>query len=330
MSAFPPRDDAEKGPVKRSSLREMQQATRSQPASALRRTVDAQLELNASAYGYGLGVSQSCRFGHSVAHGGGLPGYGSLMRWLPEYGVGLIAMGNVTYASFGEFFNNALDTLYKTRALQPRVVTPSPALLAAQKEVSELVVKWDDAAAERIAADNLFLDQTAERRATGLREVAAKHGVCRPAATIDAENALRGSWRMPCEKGWLEVRITLAPTMPPLVQYLNVQSVMPPSEEVTETLKTVLYLTSKWDVNRAKAIVAPSFDIERLKRQLSAAGLWGTCKLGDAVAGDGSRESTVKLECDRGIMTAQVSLEASSHRLKNLDLAPARGQRCVP
>ena len=201
MSAFPPRDDPEKGPVQRSSVREMQQVGRSQPASAFRRTVDAPLELNVGAYGYGLGVSQSCRFGYSIAHGGGLPGYGSLMRWLPEYGVGLIAMGNVTYASFGDMFNDALAALQRTGALQPRVVVPSPALVSAQKDVSQLVMKWDDALAARIAADNLFLDETAERRAARIRDLNAKHGACQPAATIEAENALRGKWRMPCERG---------------------------------------------------------------------------------------------------------------------------------
>src|SRR5882762_1032190 len=97
MSAVPPRDEAERGPVRRSSVREMQQAWRAQPAFALRNAVDAPLQLVLSSYAYGLSVSQDCRFNYIVGHGGGLPGYGSLMRWLPEYGVGLIAMGNLTY-----------------------------------------------------------------------------------------------------------------------------------------------------------------------------------------------------------------------------------------
>ena len=45
MSAFPPRDEAERGPVRRSSAREMQQASRAQPAFALRNAVDAPLQL---------------------------------------------------------------------------------------------------------------------------------------------------------------------------------------------------------------------------------------------------------------------------------------------
>jgi CubicO group peptidase (beta-lactamase class C family) len=64
MSAFPPRDEAEKGPIKRSSAREMQQTARWQPAFALRGSVEGPLQFNVSAYGYGLGVSQDCRFSY--------------------------------------------------------------------------------------------------------------------------------------------------------------------------------------------------------------------------------------------------------------------------
>ena len=55
--------------------------------------------LSAGGYGYGLGVRQTCLFQSSVSHTGGLPGFGSLMRWLPDYGVGIVALGNLTQAS---------------------------------------------------------------------------------------------------------------------------------------------------------------------------------------------------------------------------------------
>ena len=59
------------------------------------------LQLSAGGYGFGLGISSNCDFAHIVAHSGGLPGFGSLMRWLPEYGVGIIAFGNRTYTGWG-------------------------------------------------------------------------------------------------------------------------------------------------------------------------------------------------------------------------------------
>ena len=330
MSAYPPRDEAELGPIRRSSAREMQQAARWQPAVASRNTVDSPLGFSASTYGYGLGVAQDCRFSHIVGHGGGLPGYGSLMRWWPDYGVGMIAMGNLTYAGFGGLFSDATAALYRTGAMKPRVVQPSSALLAAQKDVSQLIVKWDDALASRIAADNLFLDETASRRAANMKVLNQKHGECKFASTIEPENALRGKWRMPCERGWLDVNITLAPTMPPRVQFINVESTLPPEAGMTKAVEAVMRLMNGWDAKMAEAIAAPGFDLERLRRQVSASSAWGVCKLGETVGGDGKKDSAVKLICERGNMVARISLDPDTSRVKTVDLVPARDQRCVP
>ena len=330
MSAFPPRDEAERGPVRRSSAREMQQAWRAQPAGASRGTVDAPLQLNVSAYGYGLGVSQDCRFTHVVGHGGGLPGFGSLMRWLPEHGVGLIAMSNLTYGGFGGVFNEAINALHKTGALLPRVAQPSPALLSAQRDVTQLVMKWDDALASRIAADNLFMDERAERRAARLKSLSEKHGACRPPTSIDAENALRGRWRMQCERGWLDVSITLAPTSTPRVQFLFVQSTFPPSEEVTKAVESVMRLMSAWDQKSAEALAAPGFDVERMRKQIGTASQWGACKVGETLAGEGKRDTIVRLNCDRGKLGLSLDLDPAGTRLTGLDVLTSRLDRCVP
>ena len=155
-------------------------------------------------------------------------------------------------------FNDSLAALQRTGALQPRVIVPSPALVSAQKDVSQLVMKWDDALAARIAADNLFLDETAERRAARIRDLNAKHGACQPALTIEAENALRGKWRMPCERGWVDVAITLAPTMPPRVQYLRAQGVLPPGTEAVKAINTIMKLMNSWDGAMAESLGAPA------------------------------------------------------------------------
>lgn len=329
LSAFPPRDEEDRGPVKRSSVREMQQAWRMQPASALRATVDSPLLLGVSSYGYGLGSSQDCRFTHIVGHGGGLPGYGSLMRWLPEYGVGMIAMSNLTYGGFGGLFNDTLLALYRTGALRPRVVKPAPALLAAQRDVSQLIVKWDDALANRIAADNLFLDVAADVRSSRWRALAQDHGVCQPATSIEPENALRGRWRMMCERGWLDVSITLAPTTVPRVQLINIAPVLPPDAEMSRTIAVVATLLATWDTRTAQSLAGPGFDMEKMRRQFSAASTWGTCKVGEQLGGNGTRTSTIRFNCDGGPLAARIAVDAS-HKLTGLDLIPLREQRCVP
>lgn len=331
MSAFPPRDEIERGPVRRSSAREMQQAARIEGALAYRGAVDAPLQLSVNSYGYGLGVSQNCRFGYLVGHSGGLPGYGSLMQWLPEHGVGLVAMGNLTYSGFGGLFNDSFAALHRTGALQPRVVKPSPALVEAQRDVTQLVLKWDDALASRVAADNLFMDETAERRAARLGELAAKHGACRAAeAPLEAENALRGSWKMPCERGWLNVAVTLAPTAPPRVQSLSVRGVIPPGEGMTKAVESVLRLMGNWDAKEAEALLAPGANAEQIRRHVAASSAWGACKVRDHLGGDGARDSTVRLTCERGTLIALLSLDPDTRRLKELDLLPTRAERCVP
>ena len=226
LSAWPPRDGAEPGPVRRASLREMQQIWRSRPTTVTRTASGT--NLNSGGYGYGLRVSQSCTFEHIVAHSGGLPGYGSLMQWLPDYGVGIIAFGNVTYTGWGGVVNQALDLLAKTGGLQPRVVQPSPSLVEARDAVSRLIVNWDDKLADEIAAMNLYRDRSKDRRQKEIQDLRAKVGACTaPSSFDDVENWLRGQWTMKCERGDLRVSITLAPTIPPRVQHLDVRELRP-------------------------------------------------------------------------------------------------------
>ena len=225
--AWPPRDGPETAPVSRASLREMQQIWRPRPAT-VSRSASGAAQLNAGGYGYGLRVSQTCDFGHVVAHSGGLPGFGSLMQWLPEYGVGIIAMGNRTYTGWAGVVNEALLVLRKAGGLKPRAAQPSAALLKAREEVSRLVSNWDDDLANRVAAVNLFLDRSKERRKSEIAGLKAKVGTCKmPEAFTFVENALRGTWTLSCERGDLGVSITLAPTMPPTVQYLEVGMAQP-------------------------------------------------------------------------------------------------------
>jgi CubicO group peptidase (beta-lactamase class C family) len=224
LDAWPARDGAETGPVRRASVREMQQAWRPSTTRVVLDKANLSAHLTASSYGYGLLNTQTCQFRSAIAHGGGLPGYGSLMRWLPDYGVGIIAFGSLTYTGWGNVVGAAFDRLERTGGLVPRQVVPSAALVAARNDVSKLVVRWDDGLADRIAAGNLFMDRSKDRRRSDIQDLTTKVGQCAPADRFDAiENALRGSWTMACERGRLQVAITLAPTMPPKVQYLSVR-----------------------------------------------------------------------------------------------------------
>jgi hypothetical protein len=227
LAAWPPRDGPETAPVRRASLREMQQIWRSRPTTVTS-AGSGNVNLNSGGYAYGLRVSQSCRFDHIVAHSGGLPGYGSLMQWLPDYGVGIVAFGNLTYTGWAGVVNNAFDLLANTGGLQPRRPQPSSALVQARDSVSQLILKWDDKRADEIAAMNLYLDRSKDRRRKQIEDLLSKVGACKAPSNFDiVENWLRGQWTMKCERGDLRVSITLAPTSPPRVQYLDVSQAPP-------------------------------------------------------------------------------------------------------
>lgn len=223
LDAFPARDGADSPVLSRASRREMQQMARYGALDAARSPETGAVVATASGYGYGLRVSQTCAFRHVVAHTGGLPGYGSQMRWLPDVGIGLVAMGNRTYTRWNAPFDALLARLAQTGVLVPRPAVPAPVLLRRMDEVTRLVQRWDEGLLGQTAAMNLALDQSFERRRIQIeRLVREAGGACRPEGDLVAENALRGSWRMRCGTSDLKVTITLAPDPEARVQHLDV------------------------------------------------------------------------------------------------------------
>src|SRR4051794_1658269 len=98
LSAEPARDAPEDAPVSRAVLREMSRA-RSAFAPHLEWPSLAEPPgLFAGGYGYGLMIWHERDGRRHVGHPGGLPGFGTLMRWVPDLGLSVIALANVTYA----------------------------------------------------------------------------------------------------------------------------------------------------------------------------------------------------------------------------------------
>jgi CubicO group peptidase (beta-lactamase class C family) len=329
LSAWPPRDDPDRGPVRRSSVREMQQGQRQSGFFVARAAPDAPLNARTSAYAYGLGASQDCRFRFSVAHGGGLPGFGSHMLWLPEYGVGVIVLANGTYAGAGGIARTMLEKLAATGALQPRKLPASEPLLATRTAVAALVNQWNDAQLEAIAADNLLLDRPLAKRR---EEVAGLHetlGACAPSGDIDVQNWLRGSFRLTCERGWLTVSFTLAPTQPPRVQFLSFSEGRPLSDRVASVVGTLAAATAAGSSGVTDALGA-SIDMAALNRQLAAVrGDYGACTVGDTLSGDGTTRARVRLACERGRTDVTIRATAAG-QVEQVQFGLASGDVCVP
>ena len=88
------------------------------------------------------------------------------MRWLPEYGVGIIAFGNLTYTGWGGTCRRRRSSCSrKTGGLQPRTIAAvTGADRRARRGVAARRASGTTPLADRIAAENLFLDRSSSDR----------------------------------------------------------------------------------------------------------------------------------------------------------------------
>jgi CubicO group peptidase (beta-lactamase class C family) len=227
LSAWPPRDDEDPGPVRRASVREM--AHLWTPSNLSARLAEGRVQASETGYGFGLRVTADCRFEHIVAHGGGLPGFGSYMAWLPDYGVGMFAMATLTYSGPSEPISQAWDAMLATGGLRARELPPTALQNEMRVHILNLWKRWDDAEARQIAAVNFFRDAPSAQRQAEIRALEEEVGECTDAGPVVPENWMRGQFNMTCAKGTVGVFFTLAPTEPPALQHLSFQKLASPA-----------------------------------------------------------------------------------------------------
>ena len=226
LDAFPPRDEADDGSLPRWARREMQQLRRVDELSRFRPSPGGAARASVTGYGIGLAVRIDERLGVSVGHSGGFPGYGSHMRWLPEHGVGVIGLSNVTYGSMGAACLEALEGLADRDELGPaRGVPASPALVDASAAAASLLSSWRDADADDLVADNVGPDEPYERRAAEAASLVDRHGALR-VESLDAQTPMRGSF----STAGGEVKVEIGLNHVQGVQWLDVEDRLRPSD----------------------------------------------------------------------------------------------------
>jgi CubicO group peptidase (beta-lactamase class C family) len=230
LSAWPPRDDEETGPVRRASVREM--AHLWTPSNLTARVAEGALRAASAGYGFGLRVSSDCRFTHIVAHGGGLPGFGSYMEWLPDYGVGMFAMATLTYSGPSRPISQAWDAMLASGGLRPRELPPTPLQTEMREHILSMWKDWNDAEVARVAAVNFLLDAPSAQRRADIRALKDDVGECSSAGPVVPENWLRGQFTITCTHGIVGAFFTLAPTEPPGIQHLSFRKLTSPIERM--------------------------------------------------------------------------------------------------
>jgi serine-type D-Ala-D-Ala carboxypeptidase/endopeptidase len=227
LSAWPPRDGADTGPVKRATVRELAQGAN---YPQLRRRFGSSGDIacaQASAYGMGMIVAVDCELGLTLSHGGGYPGYGSYVLLLPDYGVGIFALANRTYAGPRAPVTDAALVLRKAGLLKPRATTVNDTLAAAYGAVASMYAAGHVTSAGDVLAMNFLLDRSAEAWARELASLKAQVGNCETNARMVATGALSGHFTWRCEHGRLNGSLLLAPTRPPRIQSLGLTRAIP-------------------------------------------------------------------------------------------------------
>jgi len=225
LSAWPPNNTKESGPIKRSSVREMHHPWRWNGLNPNYKYPDGRTCAVTSAYGYGLGWLKDCEGKTYIAHSGGLPGFGSQWRIMPEYGIGIVSFANRTYAPMGYVNMKVLDTIIKLTGFRPMQLPPSKILEQRKNELVKILPDWNNAEKAGIFAENFFPDYPIDTLRKQAKDLFAKAGKIISVKEMKPENQLRGSFIIEGEKINIEIYFTLSPENPPLIQEYHIREV---------------------------------------------------------------------------------------------------------
>jgi CubicO group peptidase (beta-lactamase class C family) len=327
LAASPPRGDPDDAvPLARSSLREMQQLQRAIPPE-LRWTTAAEPPVPfVSGYGMGLFVVLDAERGRIVTHSGGLPGYGSNMRWHPASGLGVVAVANGRYAQPALACRDALNALIDAGTHPSRRARPWPDTTAAREAIERLIERWDDDLAQRTFAMNVALDEPLERREAEIARLRSIHGRLRRDEGEPAvcESPAHLAWWLWGDRGGrVRVEIQMSPERPARVQSLDLTSVPEPPPGLAELAGRIVAVLADprpaWPPDRA---LADGVDRALVERELRAAdALFGPLALGPVMAGDGRTTASWRLTGPRGPVVLTLSIDDDGS-VRALSLVP--------
>lgn len=158
---------------------------------------------------------QDCSHTIGIGHSGGLPGFGSNWKILPDYGIGFVSFANRTYAPTSNLNTKILDTLIALVNLKPRPLFVSNVLKQRQQELLSILPEWNKAEATGIFAENFFLDYFPISLKKEAESIFAKAGKIIKVGEMKPENNLRGAFMLEGENANIEISFTLSPENQP-------------------------------------------------------------------------------------------------------------------
>ena len=187
-----------------------------------------QIKSITTSYGYGLLVDDDSLLGRFVSHSGGYPGFGSHMRWHPESGWGIVALGNRTYAPMMPAATEAMNLIIRDHYDAGSTVESKlwPETVKAMSAIEELLASGNQSIADKWFAVNMDLDQPRSERMAALAGVIGTGSkISRVSKSLTSNTPAHAKWQVSGSSGLVEIEILLTPTKPPKVQTLRVAKV---------------------------------------------------------------------------------------------------------
>ena len=312
LAAYPPRDDDDRGPIRRATVREAQHSGFPlDPHASVKPDAKAgepKIDLDASSYGFGWVNRQSCTTDR-IWHNGAIDSYRAALVLRPSTGVGVVVLTNFANSEPLAFADRALDVLEATGAMKSRV----PALPDARTYTPVMSAFLDVYNANVFDKDKLaaILARPVDpREPDELAGYKALHGKCTAFTLdkIDPHGALQFS--MTCEHGPFELDVNLAGDK--IGGFIGITRGVTPPANIKKLIATAiaLHFDKKWSEASYNVLfptkLIPEDNARTVATQLQAQ--FGSCKQG-AVAKEGPGWS-VDLACSKAPVTMSIDVDA--------------------
>lgn len=264
LAAYPPRSASDNGPIRRSSVREAHFNALRSGGLHVERREDATpgesiVTASTGAYGYAWSVAETCDFDRIVRHNGAVAGFAATLSFLPESGVGVIALTNYQGDDLDleTVVSKALLALKKggglskriarVKVLPPAFASALPRLLAVQNDWSEEGYK--------------AMQSKARGSVTGEQEELAgyksTHGVCKGWKPIAIFSPIEARFAVECERGSFEMQVSLDPGDGLIMGFSGTSRDVTPPPPLATAAARLTGLIGKWEESIYKKLLAP-------------------------------------------------------------------------
>ncbi|MCY1054054.1 serine hydrolase domain-containing protein [Nannocystis sp. SCPEA4] len=314
LDAWPPRADADDAPLARSTLREAQRlrAHRSFRArTTADEAADGGVEGGESGVGLPWSVSHGCEQAYVVGHNGAVDGFHATVRMLPNAGIGIIVLGNASWADTDQIAVDIQRVLDGAGALGGRGPQPLPELTEAASRVVDLFSQWDEPTFAKWAAHGWSNPASAAALGAKMRWLHERLGECTLDKLKRPTSAWSGVFGLKCKLGDAELTLGLTSAEVPKIDTIELEWLKgEPATELHAAAVAAAPLLTAFDPANYEALFSPGFGRTRLERALADVKFeHGVCTLDKPLEVRGPREAVYALKCEKGTAKLGVTLD---------------------